>query len=173
MSRPDNIILVGHSYGGTVITGVMDELPERIAYVFFLDAFVPDDGMSHIEAARNAAFDPDDPMPGLPIVDGQVFLPWMDLETYEDTPYPKDVPQSLRSLIQPVSFTNEQALRLPVTYVAFGTEELRENGSGIHPANRQRARERGWDVQLFVSDHNPQDSQPEALVELLLSELGD
>jgi pimeloyl-ACP methyl ester carboxylesterase len=41
-----DVVLTGHSYGGMVITGVMDRVPERIRHVVFLDAAVPDDGMS-------------------------------------------------------------------------------------------------------------------------------
>lgn len=37
-------ILVGHSYGGFVVTGVCDQRPERIAHVVYLDAFVPESG---------------------------------------------------------------------------------------------------------------------------------
>ena len=38
------VMLVGHSYGGMVITGVVDQVPERIAHVVYLDTFVPRDG---------------------------------------------------------------------------------------------------------------------------------
>ena len=41
-----DVVLTGHSYGGMVVTGVMDRVPERIRHVVFLDAAVPDDGMS-------------------------------------------------------------------------------------------------------------------------------
>ena len=40
-----DVVLVGHSYGGMVITGVMDRVPGRIRQVIFLDAAVPDNGM--------------------------------------------------------------------------------------------------------------------------------
>lgn len=40
------VILVGHSYGGIVITGVVDQAPERIAHLVYLDTFVPRDGES-------------------------------------------------------------------------------------------------------------------------------
>jgi pimeloyl-ACP methyl ester carboxylesterase len=40
------VILVGHSYGGMVITGVVDAVPERIAHLVYLDTFVPRDGES-------------------------------------------------------------------------------------------------------------------------------
>jgi pimeloyl-ACP methyl ester carboxylesterase len=42
----DGIVLVGHSYGGMVITGVAEELKDRIASIVYVDAFLPDDGQS-------------------------------------------------------------------------------------------------------------------------------
>ncbi len=42
------VILVGHSYGGMVITGVVDQEPERIAHLVYLDTFVPRDGESMV-----------------------------------------------------------------------------------------------------------------------------
>jgi pimeloyl-ACP methyl ester carboxylesterase len=41
-----DVVLVGHSYGGSVITGVADRVPHRIAALVYLDAFVPEDGDS-------------------------------------------------------------------------------------------------------------------------------
>lgn len=38
------VTLVGHSYGGIVITSVADRTPERLAQLVYLDAFVPEDG---------------------------------------------------------------------------------------------------------------------------------
>jgi pimeloyl-ACP methyl ester carboxylesterase len=40
------VVLVGHSYAGSVISGVADRIPERIAALLYLDAFVPEDGDS-------------------------------------------------------------------------------------------------------------------------------
>lgn len=39
-----NVILVGHSYAGMVITGVADMLPGRVRHLVYLDAAVPADG---------------------------------------------------------------------------------------------------------------------------------
>lgn len=44
-------ILVGHSYGGMVITGVVDAVPERIAHLVYLDTFVPRDGESMVDVS--------------------------------------------------------------------------------------------------------------------------
>ncbi len=40
----DQVILVGHSYGGMVITGVAERVPERLARLVYIDGFVPRDG---------------------------------------------------------------------------------------------------------------------------------
>lgn len=42
----DDVILVGHSYGGNVITGVADRIKDRLRHVVYLDAFLPQDGDS-------------------------------------------------------------------------------------------------------------------------------
>jgi pimeloyl-ACP methyl ester carboxylesterase len=42
----DEVVLVGHSYAGSVISGVADAAPGRIAALVYLDAFVPADGDS-------------------------------------------------------------------------------------------------------------------------------
>lgn len=36
-----DVVLVGHSYGGLIVTGVASRMPERIARLVYLDAFVP------------------------------------------------------------------------------------------------------------------------------------
>lgn len=40
------VVLAGHSYGGMVITGVADRIPEKVAALVYLDAFLPEDGQS-------------------------------------------------------------------------------------------------------------------------------
>jgi pimeloyl-ACP methyl ester carboxylesterase len=40
----ENVVLCGHSYGGMVITGVADQMAEKIHALVYLDALVPDDG---------------------------------------------------------------------------------------------------------------------------------
>src|SRR5215207_4523036 len=49
-----DIILVGHSYGGMVVTGVADRMPERIKHLVYLDAFLPGDGQSLFDLTGNA-----------------------------------------------------------------------------------------------------------------------
>ncbi|GAC1629470.1 MAG: alpha/beta fold hydrolase [Nevskia sp.] len=49
-----DVILVGHSYGGMVITGVADRLPQRLRRLVYLDAFVPEPGDSLIACIDKA-----------------------------------------------------------------------------------------------------------------------
>jgi pimeloyl-ACP methyl ester carboxylesterase len=44
-----DVVLVGHSYAGQVVTGVAEQVPERIATRIYLDAFVGDDGDAAID----------------------------------------------------------------------------------------------------------------------------
>lgn len=40
------VVLCGHSYGGMVIAGVADRIPDRISNLVFIDAVVPENGKS-------------------------------------------------------------------------------------------------------------------------------
>lgn len=42
----DNVILVGHSYGGLVVGGVAEKVPDRIKRLVYLDAYIPQDNKS-------------------------------------------------------------------------------------------------------------------------------
>jgi len=48
----DKVVLVGHSYGGMVITGVAEQLVSRIASIVYLDAFLPGDGQSLLDVVN-------------------------------------------------------------------------------------------------------------------------
>ncbi|MFI7454592.1 alpha/beta fold hydrolase [Nonomuraea sp. NPDC049714] len=44
------VVLVGHSYAGLVISSVANQVPDRIARLVYLDAMVPEDGESAVDA---------------------------------------------------------------------------------------------------------------------------
>src|ERR1700730_1875976 len=44
-----DVVLLGHSYGGMVATGVADRARDRVAKLIYLDAFVPQDGQSMLD----------------------------------------------------------------------------------------------------------------------------
>jgi pimeloyl-ACP methyl ester carboxylesterase len=49
-----DIVLIGHSYGGMVATGVADRARDRIAQLIYLDAFVPSGGQSLFDLNKAA-----------------------------------------------------------------------------------------------------------------------
>jgi pimeloyl-ACP methyl ester carboxylesterase len=50
--RVEQLVLVGHSYGGMVVTGVADRAPEAVKTLVCLDAFVPQSGQALIDLLR-------------------------------------------------------------------------------------------------------------------------
>lgn len=51
----DNIVLVGLSYGGMIITSVADAMPEKIRSLVYLDAFIGEDNQSLFDMDSPAA----------------------------------------------------------------------------------------------------------------------
>ena len=127
-----------------------------ILAIFFLDAFVPADGMAAVDMWEGIS--------DYKVENGLVYFPWLN----GAMPVPGDVPQSLKTLTEPVSFRNPKALKLPVTYVPFVEGVVQAKARSFFDSSWKRAVARGWAVRTLESDHNAQRSHPEELGELLL-----
>ncbi|WP_299870775.1 alpha/beta fold hydrolase [uncultured Cocleimonas sp.] len=158
--RLDNIILVGHSYGGMVLTGVMNRIPQRIRHVTFVDAMVPDDGMSMIDVKPLK--------PSYKVINGMIHFPWLKF----DKPYPRDVIQSLKSYTEPVSYINPAAKRLNATYLAFVPKGMSEEKRS-RDVSWQRAKERGWTIRTFKGNHVVYRKKPAEFSTVLLETVTD
>ena len=152
-----DIILVGHSYGGMVISGVADRIPDRIKRLVYLDAMVPNDGDSVSSLWRGSdKFIKD-------MTKGDYIVPsWIK----PDQPPPHDVPQALKTFTDPIALKNEAAGKIPTTYILTVEKGKEPSNDDFYPQS-QRARERGWTMLQLTADHNPQMSAPEALAEIL------
>jgi pimeloyl-ACP methyl ester carboxylesterase len=64
------VVLVGHSYGGFVITGVAEEIAGRIASIVYVDAFIPSDGQAFADFSPEWNLPPDALIPAPPAVVG-------------------------------------------------------------------------------------------------------
>ena len=151
----DEIILVGHSYGGMVITGAMNSIPTKIRHAVFLDAAVPNHGMSMRDLWGDHK--------NLVVKDGIAYFPWLK----KNSKPPHDVPQSLSTLTEPVSYDNRLAMRLPATYVAFVSDPAIREIRKKTDMSWKNARDRGWPIYILQSDHNAQRSHPIELADLL------
>jgi len=52
--RLRNFVLVGHSYGGCVISGIAEAVPDAVHAMVFVDAFIPDNGDSTLDLVQPA-----------------------------------------------------------------------------------------------------------------------
>jgi pimeloyl-ACP methyl ester carboxylesterase len=159
-----NIVLTGHSYGGMVITGVMDRVPERIKHVVYLDAAVPDDGMSIWQL-----FGGDGPRDTSRFTDGFMQVPWVKA----DAKPPHNVKQSIKCFNQPVSYKNPAALALPVTYVAFVPKDKSADERAKTDKSWQRAKARGWTIRTFPGGHVAQQEDPRGVATLIEDSIND
>ena len=63
----EDIILVAHSYGGMIITGVADKMPDRVASLVYIDAALPDPGQSLFDLLILSGLDPNKVVDGTPM----------------------------------------------------------------------------------------------------------
>ncbi len=52
----DSFILVGHSYGGIVITGVTNQIPKQVSMLIYVDSALPEPGQSLADVAEEHNF---------------------------------------------------------------------------------------------------------------------
>jgi len=152
-----DVVLVGHSYGGMVITGVADRVPDRIKHLVYLDALLPENGEN-----VDAILPPKVPRT---IKDGFVIPIWVA----GNPPPPHDVPQSARTFSEPITLTNQAvAEKLPSTYILTVDMGKSPEQDDFYPCF-ERAKARGWTTHIMEGDHNVQRSHPVELVKLLES----
>jgi pimeloyl-ACP methyl ester carboxylesterase len=153
------VVLLGHSYGGMVITGVADRIPERIARLVYLDAFVPLDGESVLGIRKVGALEIEKMAK-----DGFVIPAWVK----PDKLPPKDVPHPLKTFTDPIALKNQAATAsIPATYILTVDKGKQPGEDYFFPAS-ERARARGWPVVIMEGDHVVNWRQPEALARLIL-----
>ena len=153
-----DVILLGHSYGGMVITGVADRIPDRIRRLVYLDAFVPEDGESVMSIRKNGAMDIEKMSKN-----GFIIPSWVK----PDKLPPKDVPHPLKTFTDPIVLKNPAAAKVPATYILTVDPGKQPKDDTFFPSS-ERAKARGWPVLVMSADHVPQWHLPEATAELLL-----
>jgi pimeloyl-ACP methyl ester carboxylesterase len=165
----ERVVLVGHSYGGMVITGVADRCAERVAHLIYLDAFVPGDGQCLIDLlppARAAFFRERAEVegdgwrvPAVPVenfgVTGEADLAWAA---------PKVGPHPMATFTQPVRCREAVLASLPRTYVrctAFPNDGFDNAATKVRAAS-------GWQYRELPAGHDAMITVPEDLAVLLL-----
>jgi pimeloyl-ACP methyl ester carboxylesterase len=158
-----DVILVGHSYGGMVATGVADRAREKIKHLVYLDAFAPESGKS----ASDYYFSGDRREAVLKtLIDGWLIPPQPipDDTSPADVLWaaPRRVPHPLQSVEEKFVLRNGP-LTLPRTYIYC----QRHLPGDPFRQFLERAQKEGWATYKIDASHSPHITAPEALMDIL------
>jgi pimeloyl-ACP methyl ester carboxylesterase len=163
-----DVVLVGHSYAGMVVTGVAATVPSRLAHVAVLDGFLPEAGECALELLppqaaahyRDSVVDegrgpviPPRPLANLGVTDAAA-IAWLT---------PRLVGQPALTYSQP-SGRGASAIRTAGTYMHC------TGWPGPFASMASRGATLGWDVRELDADHEAMVTSP-ALVEAELAAL--
>jgi pimeloyl-ACP methyl ester carboxylesterase len=155
-----DIVLCGHSYGGSVVTGVADRMPDRIRSLVYLDAFVPEHGEN---LARNVPQVVDDwkvpPLSAERFNVNSADRAWVDQQC---------TIQPIECWRQPITLTHGITLIKNIAYI------LAKGWGGDSPPFTpyyEKAQAKGWRTLTIASGHDVMLDQPEELARVLLNTL--
>lgn len=164
-------VLVGHSYAGMVITGVTSVAPERLEFLVYLDAYVPDEGESEadlwtpeIRAAMEADGGASVGMRALPPpaqmgIDDPVLADWYLARV---TPHP------FATFTQPVPAGTARSEAIPRAYISCTAGPL----TSLFGRFAEKARRSGWEVRTIATGHEAELIAPDEVARLLLELAG-
>jgi pimeloyl-ACP methyl ester carboxylesterase len=165
-----DVILVGHSYGGMVITGIADQAADRIGKLVYLDAANPVNGQSLVDVSGPII---EAVRPMGTVVDGieLVLLPGPDAGLLYGVTDPADLTWMADRLTghpwvcfeQPLELTNEDALWAIPQYHVVCTSTLATRDPELMA--RARAEGRLWDID---TGHDLMLTEPERTADALL-----
>src|SRR5262249_4037073 len=173
-----HVALVGNSSGGMVITGVAERVPERIAELVYLDAFVPEHGQSLLDLvpadhrhAMEGCVKPEGegrllprfaPSPPEKIVRD----PW-GVTSDDDVSWmlARLKPTPFRHFTEPVKRTNPAAVKVARTFIRCRQFQLAP-ALDDHASMAQHTP--GWRYRELATPHLPYITHPEEVAEVLL-----
>lgn len=173
--QPEPVVLVGHSMGGAVITGAAEAVPDKVAELVYLTAFLAPSGRTMFEDV------PDRPSIAMgyvvPAADGQstTFKPeGLRAAFYADCP-DEDIalarlcltPQSIEPMGAPVVWTAERYGRIPRAYIACSEDQIKNDFDAQRAVTE--AMPGKSEFLMLSSSHSPFFSMPERLADMLES----
>ena len=163
-----DIVLVGHSYGGMVVTGVADKIPEKIRSLVYLDAFVPENGQSLFSLVPAETPRPDRPpipaaedylTPPLPPDAFGVVSP--EVKRFMET---KATPQPTACFTQGVALTGGIDRIKRKTYI-YANDPSPTTFTGFYEKLKNKP---GWEMHTLPCTHLVQMDMPDELTAILL-----
>lgn len=161
------VVLLGFSYGGMVVTGALDHIGDRVRHLVYLDAFVPGDGDSAF-----GLLGLDDRAPAA------VGAPWLTPPPERDFDDPAEAAWSApRRTPHPVAcFTERVQLSRPLedwpftrTFVKATADDESAPGGVVFWGAAERARTSpDWRYREIATNHMVASNRPQELAQLLL-----
>ena len=160
-----NAVLCGHSYAGSIISGVADRIPDRLAALVYLDAFVLEDGecihdtlpKQHRELQLQGAAGDGWRVPPIP---AEVFNVNIDDRDWVDQ---QCTPQPVATFEQAIKLNGQGETVQNVSYVLTTDQP----GSPFPPF-LERAKVRGWKTLTIATGHDAPIDDPAELTKILL-----
>jgi len=162
-----DIVLLGFSYGGCVVTGAIDEVADRVGHLVYLDAFLPEDGQRLVDIGPRLA-----PAEGGGLGGGWLVPPLP--RAFEDPVEGewighRRVPHPLGCFLEPVRLrTPLEEHRFSRTYIKATGEPRPASGGPFWTAGDRAKHSPAWRYREIATDHMIPVNRPEELVELLL-----
>ncbi len=169
----ENVILVGHSYGGTVIHGVCDRLKQKIKHAVFLDSNVPENGETNYPGVTldiiKSIYGPlqDDYLIPYPkLLDFGIRKTNVSQETYER--YKRRLtPQPVNTYLEPLHLNNGGSDGLQRTYIYCLKDKPHPRPAPLEKL-LQRVQGDSWHYEELDCGHNAMTLMPNELSNLLI-----
>lgn len=163
-----DVVLLGYSYGGAVVTAAVEHVADRIRHLVYLDAFVPRDGDSIV--SMNGGRPPAMLEPG---ADWLVPPSPRDYDDEAEAAYmtPRRVPHPRGCFIEPVRVTTPLEDRpFGRTYIRASADVPDAPGSAVFAAcAAQAASSPAWSYHEIATNHMVASNRPRELADLLLA----
>jgi len=168
------VILVGHSYAGMIISGVAETNPDRVRRLVFLDAFLPEDGQCVLDLLppeigahfRDVAREQGNGW-RLPGGEGQLDLWGLKPGEARDFVRARLCDFSLRCFEEPLALPANRRASIPATFVR-GIAEGYPARPFFAPF-AAKARAFGWQVTELKTGHDCHVERPGEVADALLS----
>ena len=161
------VVLVGHSYGGMVVTGVADRASGRISRIVYLDAFVPESGkcvLDYVVPERAARMREEGERVGS-VTPPPVSLWGLTEQQHIDFVKPRESRHPYRTMAQPIRLQNKRQLeKIEKTFVYCSSPAT---GSFDAFAAKYRADPR-WKFHELKTGHDAMILMPQAVARILL-----
>lgn len=164
----NDVVLVGHSFGGPVITGVADRMPQHLQQLIYLDALIVQNGESAlsilppaVQAERSRTIDAEGLRMAIPAPDKfgvsePEQVAWLQRRL---TPHP------LKAYTEPLRLQHPFANSLDKTYIAV-TEPWYPPLAGLRDWIRSQP---DWQWRELAAGHDAMLTSPAALAAMLIA----